>query len=158
MSVSHFFVWICLAWSANLCSVTGKIPYFTSYFLHSLSILSFCGLTPYPTFNYNLAYCLCPLHSPFYLIRCLMMNCWARIRHLMHAGRHTFTASIPVPITPLFLIPWFDISLYLRLRFMVSTNQFFYRDTISRKTATQGWRVLSTHETDYPPPDADLVF
>ena len=41
---------------------------------------------------------------------------------------------------------------------MVSTNQCFYPDTISRKTATQGWRVLSIHETDYPPPDANPVF
>ena len=33
---------------------------------------------------------------------------------------------------------------------MVSTNQCFHQDTISRKTATQSWRVLSTNETDYP--------
>ena len=35
---------------------------------------------------------------------------------------------------------------------------YFYRDTISRKTATQNWRVLSTHETGYSPRDANPVF
>ena len=42
---------------------------------------------------------------------------------------------------------------------MVSTNQCFYRDTIPRKTAIQGKRVLYIHETISPLLDADhLVF
>ena len=35
------------------------------------------------------------------------------------------------------------------LNFRLHKHQCFSRDTKSRKTATQSWRVLSTHETDY---------
>ena len=60
ISVSHLFVRICLAWSANLCSVTGKAlihPIFSLFFVyifflwaHSLSNthLQSC-LLPFPT-------------------------------------------------------------------------------------------------------------
>ena len=42
-----------------------KKPYFIPYFLHSLSTFSFCGLSPYPSLNYNLVYCPFPLHPIF---------------------------------------------------------------------------------------------
>ena len=41
---------------------------------------------------------------------------------------------------------------------MASTNQCFYWDTISKKSVTQGWRVLSAYETHYPPPNTKSVF
>ena len=42
-----------------------KKPYFIPYFFHSLSTFSFCGLSPYPSLNYNLVYCPFPLHPIF---------------------------------------------------------------------------------------------
>ena len=135
-----------------------KGPYFIPCFLYSLSIFYFCGITPYPTLKYNLLYCLFLLHSPFVWSVAWWRPAVAGSSTPCMPGATPSQLVVPVPLTPLFLIQWFDISLYLRLGFMVSTNQCFYQDTISRKTATQGWRVLSTHETDCPPSDTNPVF
>ena len=43
MSVSHLFVQICLAWSANLCSVTGKTPISSHIFFILCLYFNFVG-------------------------------------------------------------------------------------------------------------------
>ena len=158
MSVSHLFVRIYLAWSAIICSVTGKTPYFIPYFLHSFLYFHFVCLL---LIQHSITI-LFTAFSHFILPFVSSVAWWQPLEAGSGTpcmpGMTTLKPVAPVPLTLLFLIPWFDISLYLRLRFMVSTNQCFYWDTISSKTAMQGWRVLSTHETDYPLPDANPVF
>ena len=61
-------------------------------------MFSFCWLTPYPTLNYNLVYCLFPLHSLFRLIRDLMTVCWGRIKYPVHAVRDTYLTSGSSPM------------------------------------------------------------
>ena len=158
ISVSHLFVRICLAWSANLCSVTGKTPISSHiffipclYFLFVISLL----------FQHSITICFTAFSH--FILPFVWAVAWWRPAETGSGTPCMPVATpsqlvVPVPLTQLLLIPWFDISLYLRLCFMVFTNQCFYRDTISRKTATQSWRVLSTHEIDYPPPDANPVF
>ena len=104
MSVSQLIVRICLAWSANPCSVRGKTP-ISSHFFFILCLYFFCGFTPYPALNYNLFYCLFPFYSLLYLIRCLMTTCWDWIRYPTHAGLDTFTTSGST-LTLLFLTPY----------------------------------------------------
>ena len=104
MSVSHLYSVSHLDLPNSIClSLLSyrKNSYFIPYFLHSLSISSFCGLTPYTALSYNLVYCLFPLYSLFSLIRCFMTTCLGRIQYPMHAGRDTFTTSGPSPIKAL---------------------------------------------------------
>ena len=70
----NFYVckpFVCPDLPSLICSLLSyrKDSYFIPYFLHSLSIFPFFGLTLYPTLNYNLVYCLFSLHSSFCLIR-----------------------------------------------------------------------------------------
>ena len=44
------------------------------------------------------------------------------------------------------------------VKFRLHNHDYFYRGSISRKTATHSWRVLSTHETYYSSLDANLIF
>ena len=141
-----FYFYVCeplthLAWSANLYSVIGNTPIsFHVFFICCL--FSFCGLTPSPTLNYNLVFCLFSFHSLFCLICCLMAICWDEIGYPCMQGMRPSLLVVLVLLTLLFSIPWFDISLYLRLSFMVSTNQCFYQDTISRKMQPKAEEVF----------------
>ena len=138
MSASHLFVQICLAWSANLCSVTRKTPTSSHIFFILCLDFLFFWLTSYPTLNYNLVYCLFSFHSLFFWSVASWQPTEAESVTPCMPRAAPSQLVVPVLLTLSFLIPWFDISLYLRLCFMVSTNQCFYRDTISRKTVTQG--------------------
>ena len=107
--------------------------YFIPYFLHSLSIFSFCGLTPYLTLNYNLVYCLFPFHSPFCLICCLMATFWGWIRYLMHAERGTFTTSGSSPVNAVIFnsLIW-HFTLFEAVFYGFHYYYYFYSNTRNR--------------------------
>ena len=129
-----------------------KYPYFIPYFLHLVSIFSSGGLIPYLTLSYNLVvYCLFLFHSIFWLIHCLMTTCWGQIRYPIHAGHDTFSPSGSSPINAVIFnsLIW-DFTLFEAVFYLWFPPTNIYQDIISRESATQGWRVLSTHETDYP--------
>ena len=111
-----------------------KYSYFIPYFSSFVVYIFFLWPTPYPTLNCNLVYCLSPFHSLFF------------------SGTPGATASplvVTVPLTPLFLIPWFDILLYLRLCVMVSINQCLSRQYLLKgyhprlKSSFYPWDRLS---------------
>ena len=105
VSINHFFVGICLAWSANLCSVKGKTPISSHIFFSLFAYIFF--FWAHSLSNNQLPSCiqhrLFRLHSLFCLICCFITTYWVQIRYPMHAGHGTFTTNGSSPVNAVIL-------------------------------------------------------
>ena len=134
---------------------------FSSFSKQSLSVspnrFSFLikRLTSVKVFHHYFVYFLFSLHSSYRRMTTVFpLLCWgtpARLR--------TFTwypSSIHIIVLKNLIRCFYSFEVLVNFR--LHKHWYFFRDTISRKTATQSWRVYSTHETDYSPPDVNPVF
>ena len=123
MSVNHLFARICLTWSANLCPVTENSPIpshiFVIRYLYFLLVGSLL-IQSSTAFLFTV---------PILFSLLLDFVAWWPLAEA-RSNTPYMTSTTPslivviVPLTSLFLIPWFDIPLYLRLWFLVHKPVF----------------------------------
>ena len=127
ISVSHIFVRNCLAWSANFCSVTGKAPISSHIFFILCLYFLFVG-------SLHIQHSIKILFTAFshFIIHFVWSIAWWRPAEtgsstLCMPGATPSQLVVPVSLTQLFLIPCFDISLYLRFCFMFPPTSVFIK-------------------------------